>query len=125
MGASFSKSESFVGKVAYLDIWKRALNGYEVQELFTSCEPYQGDLYAWTDFKLKAHGNLKMYSSNFCKACSQNLTLTNGNVIYVGNNALYQCDEGYNLQGSAIRHCLRTSQWERTYPSCKCMEIFL
>lgn len=125
LGASFSESESFIGKISYLDIWKRALNGYEVEELYTSCEPYQGDLYAWTDFKLRTHGNIKTYPSNFCKSCSRNLTIQHGTVMYIGNNALYQCVEGYYMEGSAIRHCLRTSYWEKAYPVCKCKEIVL
>lgn len=60
MGTSFSESESFVGKIAYLDIWNRFLSSSEVLEYYSSCEPYHGNLYAWSDFKNHIKGNIKV-----------------------------------------------------------------
>lgn len=62
MGTSFSESESFVGKIAYLDIWSRFLEAQEILDYYSSCEPYRGNLYAWTDFKRKVQGNVKVAS---------------------------------------------------------------
>lgn len=60
-GTSFSETESFVGRIAYLDIWNRFLRPHEIIEYYTTCEPYQGDLYSWSDFKNKIKGNVKVW----------------------------------------------------------------
>lgn len=120
LGSSFSESESFVGQLSYFDIWKRTLKGYEIQEFYQTCEPYKGDLYGWPDFKLKTHGNIKIYSSEFCKPCAKNLSILNGDIVYEGKDAIYSCHLGYKLNGPAKRFCLRTSDWELSEPTCKC-----
>lgn len=60
MAGSFSDSESFVGYLAYLDVWNHILNAEEIFEYYTTCEPYQGNLYGWTDFKSRIHGAVKV-----------------------------------------------------------------
>lgn len=60
MGTSFSESESFVGKIAYLDIWNRFLAAQEILDFYTSCEPIQGNLFAWSDFKNHIKGNVQV-----------------------------------------------------------------
>ncbi|XP_055523737.1 sushi, von Willebrand factor type A, EGF and pentraxin domain-containing protein 1-like [Wyeomyia smithii] len=119
LGGGFSDSEAFLGKLAYLDVWSRALNGYEVKELYYSCEPYQGDLIKWTDLKFKLVGNVRLQKSEFCRVCEKNLTLQNGYIEYYGNRAYLRCDEGYKLHGSPEVNCLRTSRWSETSSFCK------
>lgn len=60
IGSDFSAIESFVGYIAYLDIWDRVLTAFEIQEMYLSCEPFQGNLYAWSQFKLKVHGSVQV-----------------------------------------------------------------
>lgn len=120
LGGSFSESESFVGKLAYFDLWSRSLAGYEVKELYYSCEPYQGDLIQWTDLKSKVVGSVKVHKSEFCRACERNLTLQNGFVNYYENRAYFSCDEGYKLHGPSETVCLRTSKWSDANSFCKC-----
>lgn len=60
LGGSFSESESFIGNITYFDIWNRTLSDVEVYEMYRTCEPYQGNLYDWTDLKFKVHGNVKV-----------------------------------------------------------------
>lgn len=60
VGGGFSESESFIGKLSYLDLWSRTLKAHEIQEYYNTCEPYQGDLYRWSDFKLNIHGKVKV-----------------------------------------------------------------
>ncbi|XP_058442915.1 sushi, von Willebrand factor type A, EGF and pentraxin domain-containing protein 1-like isoform X2 [Malaya genurostris] len=119
LGGGFSESEAFVGKLAYLDVWSRALSGYEVRELYQSCEPYQGDIIKWTDLKSKIFGHIKLRTSEFCRMCEKNLTLLNGFVDYYENRAYLHCDNGYKLHGPHVVHCLRTSQWGDTSSFCK------
>lgn len=60
VGSDFNEAESFVGHMTYLDIWDRALTGHEVLEMFTLCTPFQGSLYAWSEFQLKIVGSIKV-----------------------------------------------------------------
>lgn len=42
IGSSFSDSESFIGRIAYMDVWSRRISTEEMFEFYTTCEPYQG-----------------------------------------------------------------------------------
>jgi hypothetical protein len=119
LNGGFSETESFVGKIAYMDFWSKTLTSAEINEFYRTCEPYQGNLFSWTDMKFNLHGNLIISKSDFCRPCPRNLTLTNGNVMYSENEAYFNCQKGYNLIGNPKIYCLRTSQWERALPFCK------
>ena len=41
----------------------------------------------------------------------------------VGSEALYQCNEGYILQGNGSRMCEDTGEWTGTVPSCQQGEL--
>lgn len=116
----FSESESFIGKISFLDFWNRKLNAIEISEYYRTCDPYQGNLYSWTDLKFKTVGDIKIHQSEFCKPCKQNLTVDNGVVIYGDQTAFVKCSEGFKIEGSPFVFCLRTSKWEVSkMPSCK------
>ncbi|CRL07619.1 CLUMA_CG020584, isoform A [Clunio marinus] len=120
LGGSFSESESFVGKISYMDFWDRQLNAIEINDYYRTCDPYQGNLFSWTDLKFKTVGEIKISQSEFCKPCEQNLTVDNGNVIYGDQTAFVICSEGFRIQGSPVVFCLRTSKWEQSkMPTCK------
>lgn len=119
VGTSFSESESFVGRVAYFDIWDRQISSSEMFDYYTTCEPYQGSLYAWTDFKINIKGNVRVKTSPFCRQCPKNLHLFNGHIRYLSNRAFHYCHEGYRINGPNVRDCLRTSQWSLPVPSCR------
>lgn len=116
----FSESESFVGKVSYLDFWDRALTAIEVNEYYRTCDPYRGSFVSWTDLKFKTVGTLKIDKSEFCKPCEQNLEIENANIIYGDQTAFVKCTEGFKLEGNPFLFCLRTSKWDLyRLPSCK------
>lgn len=116
----FSESESFVGKVSYLDFWDRPLTAIEVNEYYRTCDPYQGSFVSWTDLKFKTVGNIKIDRSEFCKPCEQNLEIENANIIYGDQTAFVKCSEGFKLEGNPFLFCLRTSKWDLSrLPSCK------
>lgn len=120
-------------------MWKRFITFDEMLDYYTTCEPYQGDLYSWTDFKSKIKGNVKVRlfcdrclkvlkiffsylqitTSPFCKPCNHNLRLLNGFIRYMGSSAFHFCYDGYRLQGTSRRDCLRTSQWSQPVPFCQ------
>lgn len=77
----FSESESFVGKISFLDFWDRKLNAIEINEYYRTCDPYQGSLYSWTDLKFKTVGSIKIKQSEFCKPCDKNLTIANADIV--------------------------------------------
>lgn len=103
-----------------MDFWNRRLNLNEISEYYRTCDPYQGNLYSWTDLKFKTVGTIEIHQSEFCKPCIQNLTVDNAAVIYGDQTAFVKCSEGFQMQGNAFIHCLRTSKWELSkLPACK------
>lgn len=116
----FSESESFVGKISFLDFWKRKLEADEINEYYRTCDPYSGNLFAWTDMKFKTVGDIKIQQSEFCKPCNQKLTIDNGFVIYGDQSGFVKCNEGFKIVGNPFIFCLRTSKWETSrMPTCK------
>ncbi|XP_059610984.1 sushi, von Willebrand factor type A, EGF and pentraxin domain-containing protein 1-like [Phlebotomus argentipes] len=122
IGSGFSDSETFIGEIAYLDMWDRVLGIQEVQEFYSSCHPYHGNLYSWSDFKTHLKGDVTVQESPFCKPCPKNLNLINGIVNYFANRAIYTCNEGFTLEGLPIRNCLRTAEWQQPEPLCKILD---
>lgn len=116
----FSESESFVGKISFLDFWKRKIDVIEINEYYRTCDPYSGNLFSWTDLKFKTVGDIKIHQSEFCKPCQQNLTIENGNVIHGDQTGYVKCNEGFKLIGNPLIFCLRTSKWDTSnLPICK------
>lgn len=68
---------------------------------------------------------MQIQSSPFCKPCPKNLFASNGFVQYIGNRALYTCQNGYKIHGPDKRDCLRTSQWSMPIPYCRSNRICL
>lgn len=120
LSGGFSESESFVGKISFLDFWNRELSAIEISEYYRTCDPYQGNLYSWTDLKFKTVGSIKIHQTEFCKPCSQNLTIDNADVIYGDQTAFVKCSTGFQMTGNPFVFCLRTSKWELSkMPACK------
>uniref|UniRef100_A0A182K190 Sushi, von Willebrand factor type A, EGF and pentraxin domain-containing protein 1 n=1 Tax=Anopheles christyi TaxID=43041 RepID=A0A182K190_9DIPT len=111
LGGGFSETESFRGRMAYVDLWNRVLDWQEVRHLYRTCEPYSGSLVRWIDLRLHTVGLVRIISSGFCRDCPRNHSLPNGSVLYDGTRAVFQCVAGYELIGSPFAECLRTSQW--------------
>ncbi|GAB0087495.1 sushi, von Willebrand factor type A, EGF and pentraxin domain-containing protein 1 [Sergentomyia squamirostris] len=122
IGSGFSDSETFIGEIAYLDMWDRVLGIQEVQEFYSSCHPYHGNLYSWSDFKTHLKGDVTVQESPFCKPCPRDLKIFNGMVKYFANKAIYTCNDGFTLEGLPIRNCLRTAEWQQPEPSCRIVE---
>lgn len=119
IGTGFSETESFIGSMTYLDIWNYTLTARDIQEYYMSCEPYFGNLIPWTSFKINIKGDIQVLSSDFCQACPTGIYLENGYIRILDNKAFYFCNEGYILQGSSPRYCLRTSMWKEPPPFCR------
>lgn len=116
----FSETESFVGKISYLDFWDRPLTAIEVNEYYRTCDPYQGSFISWTDLKFKVVGTIKIDKSEFCRACSHNLAIDNAKIIYGDQTAFAKCLEGFKIEGNPFLFCLRTSKWDLSrLPTCK------
>lgn len=125
IGGYYSASETFVGKLAYFDIWDRVVHIEEIHEFFSTCEPYHGSLYVWSDFKLKIEGDVRVLPSPFCKDCPRDISVANGRIEFINNNAIYSCNEGFFVQPMAIRQCLRTAMWQEPAPVCRGGELFI
>ncbi|XP_066147032.1 sushi, von Willebrand factor type A, EGF and pentraxin domain-containing protein 1-like [Euwallacea fornicatus] len=124
LGGRFSQSESFVGNMAYVDVWSKILTHYEIMEHQNDCtDSMLGDLYAWPEMQEHTNGNLQMLTSSFCQRCEDPKPLYNGFIDIVDNKAFYSCYVGFQLssqQFSNGRRCTKTSKWEGFYePFCK------
>ncbi|XP_049280450.1 sushi, von Willebrand factor type A, EGF and pentraxin domain-containing protein 1-like [Anopheles funestus] len=119
LGGGFSETESYRGRMAYVDLWSRPLEAGEVKHFYRTCEPYGGNMIRWLDLRLQTVGQVRIVSSGFCRDCPRNHSLPNGSVRYEGMRARFRCNEGYELIGSSIAECLRTSQWTAGVQFCK------
>uniref|UniRef100_A0A182FJJ0 Sushi, von Willebrand factor type A, EGF and pentraxin domain-containing protein 1 n=1 Tax=Anopheles albimanus TaxID=7167 RepID=A0A182FJJ0_ANOAL len=128
IGGAFSATEAYRGRIAYVDVWSRELTAAEVAGHYRTCTTshptaYHGDLVRWTDLRTRgtASGRVRYAPSGFCRQCPRNLSLPHGAVTYEGTGqASFRCDEGYELIGPPVAHCLRTSRWNsREQRYCK------
>lgn len=61
LGGRFSQSESFVGNMAYIDVWSRVLTLEEINIHQNDCsDTMLGDLYAWPEMQEHTNGNIKV-----------------------------------------------------------------
>lgn len=61
LGGKFSHSESFIGKMAYIDIWSRQLTYSEILRHFGDCnESFFGDLYEWSAMQEYVKGTVQV-----------------------------------------------------------------
>lgn len=126
VGGGFNEAESFIGKISYLDFWSREISAIEITEYYRTCDPYQGNLYSWTDMKFKTVGAINIRQSDFCKPCDKNLLIDNADVIYGDQTAFVKCHIGFKLNGNPFVFCLRTSKWELSkLPSCDLVKCSL
>uniref|UniRef100_A0A182QJ86 Sushi, von Willebrand factor type A, EGF and pentraxin domain-containing protein 1 n=1 Tax=Anopheles farauti TaxID=69004 RepID=A0A182QJ86_9DIPT len=119
LGGGFSETESFRGRMAYVDVWDRALARADILRFYRSCEAYAGNVIRWAELRLATVGPVRVRSSGFCRDCPRNHTLPNGAIRYEGPKAVFHCSEGYELYGPATAECLRTSEWTPGAPFCK------
>lgn len=61
LGGQFSQSESFMGKITYVDIWSKTLSPSEIMSHFNDCtESVFGDLYAWPQMQEHISGGVQV-----------------------------------------------------------------
>ncbi|KAK4887668.1 hypothetical protein RN001_003939 [Aquatica leii] len=115
LGGRFSQTESFLGEIAYLDVWSRILNESEIVYNMMNCEESVfGDVYAWPEIRNFIHGEVEVLSSTFCQNCTSPSVLENGFVEVIGIAAYYKCDLGYELTTQIYnsgRVCTKASSW--------------
>ncbi|XP_030767169.1 sushi, von Willebrand factor type A, EGF and pentraxin domain-containing protein 1-like [Sitophilus oryzae] len=116
IGGKFSQSQTFVGNMAYIDIWSRKLNETEILTHLNDCsDSILGDLYAWPEIQEHIKGNVQRLNSSFCQKCKEPHIMYNGLINIIDNTAFYSCNEGYELSNKKFengRKCMKTSKWE-------------
>lgn len=128
VGGRFSQSETYLGKMAYIDVWSKELTQNEIKFHMDDCnEKSFGDLYNWIKIQDNVQGNIKIENSTFCQKCQEPKPLYNGIIDTVENVAYYDCYKGYYLSNASYsrgRKCTKASTWEGFYePFCKSMII--
>ncbi|KAK5644039.1 hypothetical protein RI129_007884 [Pyrocoelia pectoralis] len=124
LGGKFSQSESFLGEIAYLDMWGRVLSDIEILDYMNNCEDSSfGDIYSWAEIKDFIHGEVEVLPSTFCKSCEMSNRLVNGHVYILNNKAYYKCSNGFELttfEYKEGRKCSKASKWMgSTEPKCQ------
>ncbi|XP_043472287.1 sushi, von Willebrand factor type A, EGF and pentraxin domain-containing protein 1-like isoform X2 [Leptopilina heterotoma] len=126
IGGQLSESESFIGKIAHLNLWDTVLEREAIENFGETCKNYFGNLYAWAKMRENIHGNIRILQSEFCKGCPELMAPSKGNVsISEKLEATYTCDEGYLVKVGRQemkvlkRKCLLQGEWEGHYtPIC-------
>lgn len=122
LGGRFSQSESFLGKLAHLDVWDKILTPEEIQGYMLTCEEVYGNLFAWPEFMIHVKGDVNILPSTFCQTCEEPKSLLNGKYEVNHNVAWYSCNPGYSLINPYPngRKCTKAAKWEGTEePTCK------
>lgn len=61
LGGGFSLSESFIGKICYVDVWSKILREEEIMMHLTDCnESFFGNLYAWPEMQNFVYGGVQV-----------------------------------------------------------------
>ena len=60
LGGRFSAAESFQGSITRLDVWGRVVDNDEILSLKLQCDPYYGDLLAWSSVYDGLRGHIKV-----------------------------------------------------------------
>ena len=66
LGGSFDPSQSFVGLLNGVNVWKTVLSASVIQSLSTSCLSGSGDVYSWSDFRDGIKGNTGLVIPSNC-----------------------------------------------------------
>ena len=61
-GGKFSAAESFHGRITRLDVWSRVFTPEDVLTIKQQCDPYYGDLLAWSHVYNGLKGHIKVSS---------------------------------------------------------------
>lgn len=59
VGGGFSASQSFIGKLAGVNIWDHVLSNQEITRMSQSCQAGVGDVFRWSDFLPHLKGSIK------------------------------------------------------------------
>ena len=65
-GSGFSASESFVGRLANVNVWRYVLNKNDIKAKMATCEEYRGDVWAWPDFLGGLKGKIQVSKGKHC-----------------------------------------------------------
>lgn len=124
LGGRFSQSETFVGRMAYIDVWSKQLTIDEILSHMTDCHNLiYGDVFGWPDIQNHVEGNVRIENSSFCVKCEDPKPVYNG-IIHIDDNvAYYNCYEGFTLSHESYkegRKCTKAAKWEGMFePYCK------
>lgn len=124
-GGGFSHAESFVGQLFGVELWNYTLEEATISSLTLKCHNSnssgRGNVLTWADFKRGLRGGVKVEESPFCRGCAHPISPQHGSVSVVGNEAIYECNKGYELtEGSSSRRpCLVHGGWSGPEPQCR------
>lgn len=57
VGGSFEQKQSFVGRLAFVNVWSYTLPDGAIKELARCCRAGEGNVYMWSDFIYGIRGN--------------------------------------------------------------------
>ena len=60
VGGTFDKTQSFVGRLAFVNVWSYTLPGDAIKEYARCCLAGEGNVYTWSDFIYGIRGNPRM-----------------------------------------------------------------
>lgn len=57
VGGTLDKKQSFVGRLAFVNVWSYTLPGDTIKEYARCCRAGEGSVYMWSDFIYGTRGN--------------------------------------------------------------------
>ncbi|MBN3299243.1 NPTX2 protein, partial [Amia calva] len=66
LGGRFDATQAFVGELAGVQLWSRALSAHEVYSLASCTSHMTGDVIAWTESAVELHGGVTKYPFDPC-----------------------------------------------------------
>ncbi|XP_017779989.1 PREDICTED: sushi, von Willebrand factor type A, EGF and pentraxin domain-containing protein 1-like [Nicrophorus vespilloides] len=117
LGGKFSRSESFLGRMAYFEMHSKVLSHGDIIESMSCNQSVFGDVYTWPEIAIGINGDITVEDSTFCKNCPILEAPINGNVTIVNSTAFYSCKNGYNTNITQ-RICTKSSKWDKVAPIC-------
>ena len=60
LGGSFDANQSFIGKMARVNIWDHVIKDQEIIRMSKSCLIGEGNVFQWRDFKTHVKGSVQI-----------------------------------------------------------------
>ncbi|PIK33677.1 putative sushi, von Willebrand factor [Apostichopus japonicus] len=115
-GGEFHPVESFIGEMALLYLWDRAMTDEQIYKIARSCDSPDSAVIRWPAFLSGRNGNVGKRGLHFCEGCGELEPLDLGNITNYQpgvplNLVTFTCDVGFHVSGQETAECQVSGDW--------------